>query len=280
MTSVASLHRYPVKSMQGESVDRVEVTSGGVSGDRAFALVDVETGQVASCHNPRTWGALLHCGAHWESDRVVITLPDGDAVTTDASGERRLSDLCERSVRFVQQAPDDARYELVVADVPDSWPATVVESLLGVPGTMDGRVARLRVGSDAPPGSLVDVAPVHLVTTSSLGALAGVGGDADQRRFRANVTLDNAEDEGFVEDGWTGRTLALGGVELAVLMPTMRCLVPTLEQRGVARHRDTLVALTRHNRVHHGPGRWACLGSYATVVSGGWVSVGDEVQWR
>jgi len=61
-------------------------------------------------------------------------------------------------------------------------------------------------------------------------------------------------------------------------MPTMRCLVPTLAQRGVERHRDTLVVLTKHNRVEFGPGRWACLGSYATVTTSGTIAIGDDLQ--
>src|SRR3954462_4492715 len=37
---VRSLHRYPVKSMLGEDLDRVAVDRRGVVGDRAYALID------------------------------------------------------------------------------------------------------------------------------------------------------------------------------------------------------------------------------------------------
>ena len=45
---VSSIRRYPVKSMLGEELDEVSVTAGGVIGDRAFALIDDETGKVIS----------------------------------------------------------------------------------------------------------------------------------------------------------------------------------------------------------------------------------------
>ncbi len=42
---VLSIHRYPVKSMQGEQIDVCEVTERGLLGDRAFALVDISQRQ-------------------------------------------------------------------------------------------------------------------------------------------------------------------------------------------------------------------------------------------
>ncbi len=38
--TVASLWRYPVKSMRGEDLPTVEVTEPGLLGDRAYALID------------------------------------------------------------------------------------------------------------------------------------------------------------------------------------------------------------------------------------------------
>lgn len=278
MPSVRALYRYPVKSMQGEAVQQVSIDERGVVGDRELALIDVETAQIASAHHPDKWGVLLHCQARWDADAVVVTLPGGEQVGPDAEGEQRLSQLCDREVRFIRQAPQGATYELVVADVPDSWPAEFLESSLGISGPAAGRVAKLNLGLGAPPGSLVDVSPVHVLASSSLAALAAAGGDTDPRRFRANVVADTGAEPGFLEADWTGRRLELGGAALRVDLPTMRCLVPTLAQRDLARHRETLVALTRENLVEFGPGRWACLGSYASVTQPGTVAVGDELR--
>jgi uncharacterized protein YcbX len=129
----------------------------------------------------------------------------------------------------------------------------------------------------APPGSLLDVAPVHIVATSSLRALTASGGDPDIRRFRPNIVIDNGESPAYAEGSWTGQKLQIAAATLDITMPTPRCLVPTLGQAGVDRHRDTLVALARDNRLHYGPGQWACLGAYASVSGDGQISVGDPV---
>ena len=57
--TVTGLWRYPVKSMQGEELNAAEVTERGAVGDRAYALVDRETGKVASAKNPRKWARLF-----------------------------------------------------------------------------------------------------------------------------------------------------------------------------------------------------------------------------
>ncbi|MFO0953430.1 MAG: MOSC N-terminal beta barrel domain-containing protein [Isosphaeraceae bacterium] len=56
MGRVAALWRYPVKSMKGEDLDAVDVTPSGLLGDRAFALIDVETGCAASGEEPEAAG--------------------------------------------------------------------------------------------------------------------------------------------------------------------------------------------------------------------------------
>src|SRR5918999_5239606 len=81
---LTALYRYPVKSMLGESLDRCRVDDRGVVGDRAYALVDVETGTVASAKVPSLWGGLFGFSARCvgEPERaapplVEITFPDG-----------------------------------------------------------------------------------------------------------------------------------------------------------------------------------------------------------
>src|SRR4051794_2312992 len=52
---IEALFRYPVKSMLGEQIDVSVVGERGLLGDRAYALIDEETGKVASAKNPRRW---------------------------------------------------------------------------------------------------------------------------------------------------------------------------------------------------------------------------------
>ena len=84
MGIVASLWRYPVKSMMGEELQNAQVTDHGLIGDRAYALIDGVDGKVATAKNPGKWPMLFACRATFlESPRgdgyplpVRIMLPD------------------------------------------------------------------------------------------------------------------------------------------------------------------------------------------------------------
>ena len=52
--SVASLWRYPVKSMLGEELIATDVTERGLLGDRAYALVD--SADIKECASAKTIG--------------------------------------------------------------------------------------------------------------------------------------------------------------------------------------------------------------------------------
>src|SRR5215470_16849801 len=114
--SVAELWRFPVKSMQGEQLREVEVTARGIVGDRAYALIDTETGKVASAKSVKLFPDVLACRAafveppraHRAVPPVRIALPNGRAVTSDSRDvDRTLSAYFRRDVRLARVAPDD-----------------------------------------------------------------------------------------------------------------------------------------------------------------------------
>src|SRR5258708_12084943 len=65
--SLASLHRYPVKSMMGEGLNAARVTLRGLFGDRSYALCDTQTGKVVSAKNPRKWPNMFSYHAAYTS---------------------------------------------------------------------------------------------------------------------------------------------------------------------------------------------------------------------
>src|SRR5688572_22234444 len=85
LASVVSLWRYPVKSMMGEELNGADFNTQGLLGDRAYALIDIETGKVASAKNPKKWPDLFHFRASYieppqpghEIPPVRIMFPDG-----------------------------------------------------------------------------------------------------------------------------------------------------------------------------------------------------------
>jgi uncharacterized protein YcbX len=71
IASVASLWRYPVKSMMGEEISSTALGENGLIGDRTYALIDRMTGKVASAKNPRKWPEMFKFSA------ALTAPPDG-----------------------------------------------------------------------------------------------------------------------------------------------------------------------------------------------------------
>jgi uncharacterized protein YcbX len=260
---VVAIWRYPVKSMIGEELDIADVTERGLLGDRAYALVDAETGKVVSAKNPRRWPRMFEFRSVLDPlpdgtgqlAPARITFPDGATLTTDHPElDARLSAALGRAVRLVRSPSEGATAE-------GYWP------------DHDWLSQRDEVFEfQFPPGTFFDGATVHLVTTATLERLKALAPASrfEVPRFRPNLVIDVVDgSDGFVEDGWFGRTLALGGVRLRVERPCPRCVMTTLAQGDLPRDPGVLRTAVQENAGN--------VGVYAAVVQGGRVRRGDAV---
>ena len=245
---VVSLWRYPVKSMQGEELDAVRISRRGLLGDRAYAVVDERDGRVASATDTRRWPSLFDFEAFYDPPPVVgratppvrIALPNGRVVASDDPDvDRVLSLALGRGARLKARGDGDE-------DAP---------------------------GLDAGEGAgFFDAATVHLVTTSTLERLRALypSGRFDVRRFRPNLVIDTNGRPGFVENGWVGATLTIGGgVRLEVTEPCERCVMTTLAQADLPYDPGILTTAVTANEVN--------VGVYARVLRGGDVTRGQAV---
>jgi hypothetical protein len=284
---VAALWRYPVKSMQGERLDHAEVTAAGLLGDRAYAVIDGDTGKVASAKHPRKWARLLDCAARFDAEpsggpppAVVLTLPDGTEVRSDDAGvDDVLSNVFGRKVSLTAAAPETRTLEEVWPDIDDLAPAEFIERTTIDREPNGEAVSDIAMALAAPPGTFFDLSPLHLVTTATLEHLESLypEGRFDPRRYRPNALLE-VDGEGFVENDWPAHTVTLGGVQAGIDLVTMRCVMTTLAQPDLPADRRLLQTIAQHNRVEiPGLGHWACAGVYAHVARPGVVRVGDPV---
>lgn len=265
--TVASLHRYPVKSMQGETLDEVELTDDGVVGDRIWALRDAETGKLVSAKRPRLWRAMLDCRAVTADDGGVdVTTPDGETFgITDPALRISLNALFGREIGVEEAA--EAQQGVYESD----WPEIEGVSLSGeldLPTNLSGEGT-----------SFIDVGILHLLTSTSLRSLQDAAPDVtvDVRRFRPSMVLDTPGLDGFPENDWSGRTMTIGDVRITVGDPAPRCVMTTVAQPDLPRELAVLQAIAAENRLTNEVGSFACLGVYASVAVGGTVRVGDEV---
>ena len=286
--AVTALYRYPVKSMLGESLTSCPIDAGGVLGDRAYAVIDVETGSVVTAKVPRRWSAMLDFSARYVAEPqpgepvppVEITFPDGSVLRSDDAGvDDALSVALGRPVHLTSTRPEGSGFEELWPDIDGLAPQQVIDSTETRREDTGEVISRFDVAGLAPGSTaFFDLAVLHVMTEATLGHLRELapGTTFDVRRYRPNIVLDG-DGEGFVENDWPGHGITLGdGLELKVSISTMRCVMTTLAQGDLPRDADVLRTVAKHNRVDiPGMGVWACAGVYADVASAGQVSVGD-----
>ena len=92
------------------------------------------------------------------------------------------------------------------------------------------------------------------------------------------VIATPAEQIGFVENDWVGKTLTIDGVKLLVTDPCPRCVMPTLAQGDLAK--DAKVLRTISENTVHVPFAGKALpsiGVYAQVIQPGEIRRGSMV---
>ena len=266
--TISEIWRYVVKSVGGAELPVAAVGTGGIVGDRRWALRDEDTGKVVSAKLPRPWRFLLDCAADTDDDGETLRfrLPDGTELAgTDPALLAALGDAAGRPVGLTAADGSDALYA-------SEWPD--MEGLV-----LSNTAADIPVALATEKTSFVDLAAIHLLTSASLRRLAELapGAAVDVRRFRPNLVLDTGDATGFVESEWVGRRLAIGDtLVLRVADNATRCVMTTLAQGDLGADRSVLRTLALHNQQEFGGmGTSACLGAYCEVDVPGTVRSGD-----
>ncbi len=204
---VVELWRFPVKSLQGERVESVDLTGQGLAGDRQFALFDLDSGFGLTA---RRVPELLFAAARTRPDgSVEITLSDGSVAEDDEA----LSAWLGRPVALRSAAEQVARRYENPADF-EHEDTGFWEPFAGSDGAFH----------DSGP------APVSLASAATIA-------DWDRRRFRTNILTDGAG-----EDALVGGQVTIGDATLEVGMRIQRCVMVTRPQPG---HIDRDLAVLR-----------------------------------
>jgi uncharacterized protein YcbX len=274
--TVDEIWRFPVKSMGGERVSSTTIGARGVHGDRLWAVRDVDKGVLTTA---KRIPSLLLCNARFLEEpaadvgpgsipAVEITLPDGATIrSTDADVDARLSAAIGKTVELcaLRDAADKEHYKAAKSTAAEMREQFAIEDGETLPDFSMLPLAKLaELGRYATMlGTHFDAMTLHVITTASLGTF-------DRRRFRANLVIDTGAATGYLENGWTGATLAAGEVAAFVDCPTPRCSMPTRAQYdGVPADKSVLKKIVVEAD--------RCLGAYASVTKPGVVRAGDEV---
>jgi uncharacterized protein YcbX len=278
--TVKQIWRYPVKSMGGERLERLEVGRGGIPGDRAWAVRDEGRGGIRGA---KKIPGLMRCKARYPEPPTVqrvgpaeITLPDGTTFMSDATeAATRLSKVLGQPVtlwpllpadqldHYRRGAPTYRNLEQELRSVFALEPDEPLPDLSVFPPEI--------MEFESPPGTYFDAFPLLLLTDASLAKLQSLAPRSiiDVRRFRPNFLIA-AEGEGFVETSWPGKKLRIGAVTVNVTLDCPRCVMPTLDFDDLPKDPTIMRTLVREAGQK--------LGVYATIATPGAVAVGDVVE--
>lgn len=282
---VTGLHRYPVKSMGGEVLDEVHIGTGGIPGDRAWAVRDEVRGGIRGA---KKIPALMQLSARYPtfpaSDRgtlrsspAEIRLPDGGVVRTDDPlVHEQLSKALDQPVTLWPLLPAEAldHYRRGAPTHPDleqelrsifaRLPHEPLPDLSGLP--------RELLAFESPPGTYFDAFPLLLLSEASLEELRSRAPSSrfDVRRFRPNIVIDETPELPFPELGWAGARVQLGDAVLRLTIPCMRCVMTTHGFEDLPKDPGVMRALVAATEGH--------FGVYASVESAGRVRLGDSLE--
>ncbi|AFY94244.1 MOSC domain-containing protein [Chamaesiphon minutus] len=261
---VASLWRYPVKSMLGERLEAVTIAPTGVLGDRAYALWDCQTQRIASAKNPHKWAKLLQFQATFvetpqlqeSMPPVSLVLPDGSQCVSNRQNiDAILSQAVGRDVQLLAAAPETPSLDQYWPDLEGAAHRDTITQLF------------------MPAGTFFDSCPIHAITTATLARLQELypEGEFAPARFRPNMLIEPTDTHSsFVENDWVGSQMTIGDeVTLSIDTACPRCVVTTVAQSDLPIDLNILRTTARHNN--------SIAGIRASVVRSGSIRCGDLI---
>ena len=292
---VIEIHRYPVKSMQGERLEEVEASASGLAGDRSWAIRDEKR---EALEGARKLPALLGCharqtaGADPDGAAPQVELPDGRTYAADDPAlAEALSELVGRPVTLwpLRPADDEAHYRRAPMEGDD-----MLEELRQTFGRLPDEPLP-DIGAFPPevlmsatlPGTHFDAYPFFFLTRQSLQSLSERHPQSrfEARRFRPNLLLEShlethlethtgeretaSAPHPFPENQWVGSTIQIGEARFKVEMECPRCVMTTHPMGDLPKDPQIMRSLVQENGGN--------LGVYASLVAPGRIRPGDAV---
>jgi uncharacterized protein YcbX len=280
--------RFPVKSLGGECLTASEIHKIGMAGDRAWALIDGETGDICSA---KSKPKLLNLQARYMTEPgsevaygsgvsgVAIQFPDGRSIEDPREASLAISEYIGKPVELRPlEPPENLDHYRLSTPLGEAEFARMFNIQAGEDGPdfsdyADSIVAKLSEYACFP-GTYYDVFPLHLLTTASLDHMQALSeADFDFRRFRPNLLVETLpEIQGLAEFDWVGKGLRIGNTVLRVESRTIRCSMPSREQVHYGITQSPAISKT----VYQTTNRY--FGANIAIIDSGGLHAGDDIE--
>jgi uncharacterized protein YcbX len=259
MPRVVALYRYPVKGLTAESCTSLEVLpEGRIAGDRALAFRFADSGLPREAWSKKYGFAVLvnapglaRLTARFDARDRRLRIALADKVLADEAlddeGRERLAAAVERYVLALPDNPLSGNHERLPLQ------------LIG-----DGVTPRYQDN---------EAGQITLHSRESVAALAQALRETaiDELRFRSNIAIEGVP--AWTENGWIGRRLRIGDVELEAIKLEVRCLATHANPRSGERDLPVMQTLVSA----FGQEKPTLAIGLTTRGPGGEIRVGDAV---
>ena len=277
---IKSIYRYPVKSMSGELMTSVRLTRDGISGDRYWAIYNLEAKELQGA---RRLPGLLQLKAEYieetglnDSGSIRITFPDGSIVETDKeSSFERLNSFLGVKVKVCPRQPASnlLHYKRAVtsndSEIRKELGLSPEEKTPDFANLPLATLAQLKYFT-SPPGHYFDAFPLHIITQGALEFMQAQTRNENfvVERFRPNIVIENNNSAEIEEFTWCGLKAQSNETEIKIEAETVRCSVPSREQPNIVADKEISKAIAKIND--------RFLGVYATVLKEGIINIHDR----
>ncbi len=228
--TLTAIHIYPVKSCRAVALDKVEITSRGLRGDRLFQVVDSEGNPVTQ----RQQSILATVRPAFTDDGLVLEADGRPAlhVAIPTANDTTVNSLLGVPVEAGDSGDDAA-----------AWFSDLLDTPVRLVAMTDTSDYRLPIPGIDMALSWADAASVLVVNTASLQWLNERADEPfGMDRFRPNLTVDSGEV--WVEDTW--RDFSIGAARLGLGLAWPRCTIPQVDQVDGSRHKEPAKVLRKH----------------------------------
>ena len=227
---ISELAVYPLKSARQLCVEEMPLGALGPVWDRRWMLVDAAGRFVTQ----RTHARLCLLSATIRKGVLVLSAPGCDELVVQAMALPETLLVTVWEDRVLAQA---------VSLQADAWCSEFLGQpvrLVFMPESTQRRVSPQYAGAGHHT-AFSDGFPLLLVTQPSLDHLnQQLSVAVDWRRFRPNIVIGGTM-AAHAEDGW--KQLRLGVVEIALVKPCSRCVIPSIDPETAAKNGQILTAL-------------------------------------
>lgn len=256
---VSQLSIYPIKSAGEVSLDSMQLNPMGPECDRRWMVIDKNNTFVTQRKVPKM--CLIKVALVSEGLRLSADGYTDCNVSKPESGDLHASSVWGTEVKGLDCGDNVAQWlsDFLAKDcrliyMPDNFNRAV---------DADFATNKEQVG-------FADGFPLLISSQASLEDFNNkLGYDVGMNRFRPNIVISG--NEAYEEDEW--QIIRIGGIELSLVKPCSRCIMPSVNPQTGAKEMAVNEALQAHRR----RGRDTFFGQNALYDQLGLISVGDEV---